>query len=243
MKDRFTHETKYGRGNIPKMTRKKVYRRDEYYCVYCKIKFIASELTIDHLIPLALGGQNEITNYVTSCKKCNNKKGHMRLIDFCDSLRLPIEDLPLYGDPVVDNKNLPYALRLIRRRIFIKYRKDELKLNNKSSQKKIEKIYRREFWETPDGKKLESQFPNLPGHVRIMIPEILTIADSKDDFFLLVELAKSAITRNIINNKLLLTDDIPLQIKKLAKTTKDKNLMKRLNQAFSRFEKLNRKQT
>jgi 5-methylcytosine-specific restriction endonuclease McrA len=67
MKDRFTHETKFKRGSISKTIRKEVYTRDDYYCVYCGQRFPSDKLTIDHLFPLALGGHDEITNYVTSC--------------------------------------------------------------------------------------------------------------------------------------------------------------------------------
>jgi len=241
MDDRFTHETKYGRGSISKSTRKEIFTRDNYTCVYCKRRFMANELTIDHLVPLALGGYDEITNYVTACTECNNRKGHMKLLDFCESLGLPVEDLPIYGDPIIDNMNLPLSLRIIRKQIFLKYRKEEIKLSSKIAQKRLEKIYRREYWETVEGKKLEADFPSLPGHVRIMIPEILSIANSKDDFLLLLELAKSANTRNLINDRLSLATDILSQVLKIAKTTKDEALKKRLLQAISRYEKVRKK--
>jgi hypothetical protein len=33
------------------------------------------ELTVDHILPKALGGKNEFKNYQTMCSVCNNKKG------------------------------------------------------------------------------------------------------------------------------------------------------------------------
>ena len=38
-------------------------------------------LEVDHLVPVAKGGQNEILNLVTSCRDCNRGKGARRLSD------------------------------------------------------------------------------------------------------------------------------------------------------------------
>lgn len=51
--------------------RSRIYRRDNHECVYCGSK---KSLTIDHVLPKSRGGQNEWTNLVTSCIKCNLKK-------------------------------------------------------------------------------------------------------------------------------------------------------------------------
>lgn len=50
-------------------------------CHYCKAVFKPSELTMDHVIPLARGGRSERINLVPSCKECNNEKMY----------RLPVE--------------------------------------------------------------------------------------------------------------------------------------------------------
>lgn len=49
-----------------------VYRRDGHACVYCGTP---DDLTLDHLIPKALGGRNTIPNLVTCCASCNYEKG------------------------------------------------------------------------------------------------------------------------------------------------------------------------
>jgi CRISPR/Cas system Type II protein with McrA/HNH and RuvC-like nuclease domain len=54
-----------------KINRNRIYRRDNYQCVYCGSR---KELTLDHVIPKSRGGQNDWTNLVTSCSKCNVKK-------------------------------------------------------------------------------------------------------------------------------------------------------------------------
>lgn len=61
MRDRFTHESSIGRKNINRDVRFEVYERDNYTCQYCGGKFDSESLSIDHLIPVTLGGHNEIT--------------------------------------------------------------------------------------------------------------------------------------------------------------------------------------
>ncbi len=45
-------------------------------CYYCEQRFKPSELTMDHVLPIARGGTSDKKNCVTSCKECNTKKGH-----------------------------------------------------------------------------------------------------------------------------------------------------------------------
>jgi 5-methylcytosine-specific restriction protein A len=45
-------------------------------CHYCEQNFHPSELTMDHLIPIARGGKSDKSNCVTACKACNSKKKH-----------------------------------------------------------------------------------------------------------------------------------------------------------------------
>lgn len=48
-------------------------------CAYCGTKFDpnipASKFSLDHFIPKALGGSNDITNLLPCCLKCNGSKG------------------------------------------------------------------------------------------------------------------------------------------------------------------------
>jgi hypothetical protein len=53
--------------------RTRIYKRDNHECVYCGAK---KDLTLDHVLPKSRGGGNEWTNLVTSCFKCNLKKGN-----------------------------------------------------------------------------------------------------------------------------------------------------------------------
>jgi len=58
-----------------KFSRKNVLLRDRYTCQYCHEQFLASDLTLDHVIPISRGGKTTWDNVVTACKKCNRKKG------------------------------------------------------------------------------------------------------------------------------------------------------------------------
>ncbi len=49
-------------------------------CFYCNKKLIKKDnsyqWTLDHIEPLALGGKDNLANYVIACQPCNSKKGH-----------------------------------------------------------------------------------------------------------------------------------------------------------------------
>lgn len=237
MKDRFTHESSLGRKSIKHAIRFEVYERDNYICQYCGNRFNPEMLSIDHLIPVSLGGHNEITNYVTCCRSCNSRKRNKPLEQFAKRIKIQIEKLPVHGDPVIDNEALPIEIRLLRKRIFDKVRGGEISVTGKQAQKKIEKAYRQEFWQTNEGRALEAEFPNLPGHVRVMLPEIQTIVRDEREYLLLVELAKSANTRNLIGTILTSSCDVENTLLSFERSSKDEALKKRIAQAKQRFAK------
>lgn len=237
MQHRFTRSSRLGRSRISRQVREEIFQRDDYTCQFCGTRFAFADLTIDHLVPVSRGGLDEMTNYVSCCRSCNERKANLTLPDFADSIKIAIEDLPVHGDPVIDNKALPIQIRLLRKRIFDKAREGKIRLTGKTAQKKLEKAYRREFWQTPEGKKLEAEFPSLPGQVRIMIPEIQTIAKNSGEYLLLVELAKSANTRSLIGSILTTDSDIERCLGSIQNSTKDDALRKRIIQAQERFKK------
>jgi len=57
---------------FPAFTRFNVFLRDRFTCQYCGSP---EDLTFDHLIPRALGGQTAWDNVVAACSPCNLKKG------------------------------------------------------------------------------------------------------------------------------------------------------------------------
>jgi hypothetical protein len=235
MRDRFTRSSRVGRGKIPREMRTDVFARDEHTCQFCGNQFGSAELTIDHLVPLALGGLDEMTNYVTACGPCNAKKGSLPLSTFAAQVNVPIEELPVHGDPVIDNVKLPIQIRLIRKRVFDRMRLGALRAGGRSAQKRIEKEYRRSFWDSPMGKELEAAEPTLPGQVRIMIPEIRTVAKTECEYILLVELAKSAATRGLIGSVLRAESDIVTLAWSLRDREERPAHRKRLDDALTRF--------
>ncbi|MEC4986672.1 MAG: HNH endonuclease [Oscillatoria sp. PMC 1068.18] len=59
---------------IPTVVRKYVFERDNYCCKSCQKKSYQTILNIDHIVPLAKGGSNDISNLQTLCRSCNQKK-------------------------------------------------------------------------------------------------------------------------------------------------------------------------
>ncbi len=56
-------------------SRANIYARDDHSCQYCGEVFATSELTFDHVVPVAQGGRKDWENIVTCCITCNRKKG------------------------------------------------------------------------------------------------------------------------------------------------------------------------
>jgi 5-methylcytosine-specific restriction endonuclease McrA len=88
------------RRTLSKRTRFEVFKRDRFRCQYCgkeapAVVLVPREIAldtgeehlhtdglhVDHVIPLAVGGDDDITNYVTACVNCNLGKGAIPLDD------------------------------------------------------------------------------------------------------------------------------------------------------------------
>ena len=68
---------------LERVSRRKVYERDAGRCHICGKK-APKTWHLDHLIPLAAGGEHSYKNVAVSCPKCNRKKHTKR----CAQLRL-----------------------------------------------------------------------------------------------------------------------------------------------------------
>lgn len=60
--------------SITKRTRFEVLRRDNHACRYCGATAPETKLTIDHVIPVSLGGSDSSSNLVAACRDCNAGK-------------------------------------------------------------------------------------------------------------------------------------------------------------------------
>jgi len=60
---------------------RKVYERDKHRCVSCGCKVVMSKVyqpnqaSLDHIIPMSMGGSHTYTNTQTMCVSCNSSKG------------------------------------------------------------------------------------------------------------------------------------------------------------------------
>jgi hypothetical protein len=66
---------------LTKRTRFEVFKRDSFTCQYCGNKAPDVVLQVDHIIPVAKGGLNDILNLVTACEGCNSGKSDKSLSD------------------------------------------------------------------------------------------------------------------------------------------------------------------
>ncbi len=74
----------------------KVWFADSFFCAYCGISMGKAKMTIDHFIPLELGGHNDPSNFLTACAACNKKKANMDPRVWCDKMGIKYEDLVAY---------------------------------------------------------------------------------------------------------------------------------------------------
>lgn len=59
---------------VSRRLRFEILRRDGYTCRYCGASAPDVTLTVDHVVPVALGGGDEPNNLVTACRDCNAGK-------------------------------------------------------------------------------------------------------------------------------------------------------------------------
>lgn len=74
-------ENKNKRKAISKKLRFEVFKRDKFKCVYCGASAPDVVLQVDHIDPVAKGGDNNILNLATSCFACNSGKSDRRIDD------------------------------------------------------------------------------------------------------------------------------------------------------------------
>ncbi len=103
-----------------KFSRKNIFLRDDYTCQYCGKRFDPKGLTCDHIVPKSRGGITEWTNIVTSCIRCNLRKGD----------KLP-DEVEMYLRKKPSRPNCFYMLMLhVGIKVFPEYWKDYLFLRD-----------------------------------------------------------------------------------------------------------------
>lgn len=56
------------------VSRKNIFMRDGYKCMYCGKSAGGENLELEHVIPRSRGGKNSWDNLVAACRKCNSRK-------------------------------------------------------------------------------------------------------------------------------------------------------------------------
>ena len=70
-----------------KISRRALFARDGWRCVYCGSA--SGRLTLDHVVPRSRGGDSVWENVVTACAPCNLQKGNRTAEEARMELRLP----------------------------------------------------------------------------------------------------------------------------------------------------------
>lgn len=78
------------RKRISPKDRQAIYSKYGGHCAYCGKKIAIKEMQVDHLKPLRLGGEDEMSNYMPTCRMCNHYKRGNTLEGF----RKAIERIP-----------------------------------------------------------------------------------------------------------------------------------------------------
>ena len=61
---------------VIRFSRINIYTRDRFTCQYCGQRFLAEDLTFDHVVPRSAGGRTTWDNIVTACVPCNARKAN-----------------------------------------------------------------------------------------------------------------------------------------------------------------------
>jgi 5-methylcytosine-specific restriction endonuclease McrA len=83
------------RGVKRKISRRALFARDGWRCVYCGTT--NGRLTLDHVVPRSRGGDSVWENVVTSCAPCNLRKGNRLLHE----IHMELRELPRVPAPVL----------------------------------------------------------------------------------------------------------------------------------------------
>lgn len=71
----FSH-TLFGRQTAPRWVREALEARDGALCGMCGT---AEDLSVDHIVPVSLGGSDQISNLRLLCRPCNSSKASQRV--------------------------------------------------------------------------------------------------------------------------------------------------------------------
>lgn len=102
-------ETWQGRNWCHPTTRLALYLRDGLACVWCEAGIEDGlELSLDHLVPVARGGDNKTSNLLTACRTCNSRRGNKSVPAFAAYL---VAEDRLSTEPTAIERRVRNAVR------------------------------------------------------------------------------------------------------------------------------------
>lgn len=101
---------------ISPKVRFEVFKRDRFTCRYCGRTTPQVILEIDHIVPVAEGGTNEVENLVTACYECNRGKGTVPLDEIPEADENLHERTILLAEREVQLREYNEVMRQIRER-------------------------------------------------------------------------------------------------------------------------------
>lgn len=97
---------------ISTRTRFEIFKRDSFQCQYCGRTPPTVVLNIDHVHPVAEGGDNEPENLITACEECNSGKSDKLLSQVTPTLQAQMAEqrkrkkqLDQYNDWLMETRN------------------------------------------------------------------------------------------------------------------------------------------
>lgn len=66
--------------------REMIYNNAGGHCELCGRKILYKDMTLDHIMPLAMGGEDAVSNLQCTCKACNEFKGRILPDDFMERI-------------------------------------------------------------------------------------------------------------------------------------------------------------
>ena len=88
-----------------------IWARDGFRCMLCGQPMGKVQLTVDHWIPLELGGQDDAANYLAACRGCGKLKGSRNPKDFCESKGYDYDGLCAYLEGLVPASMIAHLTR------------------------------------------------------------------------------------------------------------------------------------
>lgn len=86
----------------------RIWARDGYRCLFSGRPMGETQVTVDHWMPLELGGQNNETNYISMARKVNKDKGNQHPEEWCKANGYSYTEVMSYLDGFITAEGLSH---------------------------------------------------------------------------------------------------------------------------------------